>query len=125
MHDLLLALCEWFPSGRSHSRGRTGPARALLGDQWACPACSELGDETCSHVLMCEAAAPPRWDLACRIDDLLTEGLSISMSFSVPSAHFADEVFDIACEVTRDAAPRPVALRRLVDLVSSRDRALA
>ncbi len=45
-------------------------------------------------------------------DDLLTEGLSISLSFSAPSARFADEVFDIACEVTRDAVPRPVALRR-------------
>jgi hypothetical protein len=124
MHDLLLALCEWFPSGRSHGRGRTGPARTLLGDQWACPTCSEPGDETCSHVLMCEATAPARWNLACRIDDLLTEGLSISLSFSTPSARYADEVFDIASKATRDAAPRPVALRRLVDLVSTRDRTL-
>jgi hypothetical protein len=73
---------------------------------------------------MCEAAAPPRWNLACRIDDLLTEGLSISLSFSAPSARFADEVLDIACKATRDAAPRPIALRRLVDLVSTRDRTL-
>ena len=124
MHDLLLALCEWFPSGRSHGRGRTGPARTLLGDQWACPTCSEPGDETCSHVLMCEATAPARWNLACRIDDLLAEGLSISLSFSTPSARYADEVFDIASKATRDAAPRPVALRRLVDLVSTRDRTL-
>jgi hypothetical protein len=123
MHDLLLALCEWFPSGRSHGRGRTGPARTLLGDQWACPTCSEPGDETCSHVLMCEATAPARWNLACRIDDLLTEGLSISLSFSTPSARYADEVFDIASKATRDAAPRPVALRRLVDLVHPRPHA--
>ena len=101
MHDLLLALCEWFPSGRSHGRGRTGPARTLLGDQWACPACSEPGDETCSHVLMCEAFAPARWNLTCRIDDLLKEGLSVSLC---------------------DAVLQPVALMHLVDLVASCDR---
>jgi hypothetical protein len=48
----VLALCQWLPVGRYHSRVRRGDASQ---PQWACPSCPRRGDETSRHAILCPA----------------------------------------------------------------------
>jgi hypothetical protein len=48
----VLALCQWLPTGRYHSRVRR---RVADQPQWACPSCPRQGDETSRHAILCPA----------------------------------------------------------------------
>jgi hypothetical protein len=83
VYDLLLALCQWVPCGRTLGRWASAPARSTQAEQWACPSCAAPGDESCSHVLLCNSAEPLRWNLAWRVDEIISEGLIIPDRFSM------------------------------------------
>ena len=53
LRHAVLALCEWLPSGRYH--GRMMQCDIGCNDEWSCSSCSEPGQETSRHVLVCPA----------------------------------------------------------------------
>ena len=72
LHTLVLALCEWLPVGRQVGRRANEAMRAALQNQWTCPSCPAVGDETSAHRLLCPSGRLIREQLGARLDRTVT-----------------------------------------------------
>jgi len=58
LRDLLLAVCEWMPDGRSRGRFASAVARQNMADQWTCPKCPGVCTVAgASHDKTCDASS--------------------------------------------------------------------